>query len=700
MSNFIVLVKQVPDITQIADDAFDTETGTLIRSRLASVINELDTQALAFADRMRQAEGGKGKVICLTMGPAMAAEVLRYSLARCADAAVLLSDSQLAGADTLATANPLAFAIRKIAKEFFGGDGNYFVITGMQSVDGDTAQVPPQIAQELGVPCVAYATDVWFKAGRFEFERISSGGTETVRPKKIPAVITVAQYAYPLFAGFGAARKAGRCQIVTWSASDTGADAIGINGSRTRVIRVFAPGKSSRKCQKTDNVKELAEAVVERFKQAAEGDQEQWQEELYCLPAKRQGEFLRNFEATGKENEDYRILGELLEKLSISEIGQVDEPIKKKILEAAGGCFHKQALENMLEGLKRTAPSYSGQVWVYAEHRNGRVVPAAFELTGKARQLADSLETKAGVCLAGSRVQPMTSQLIACGADDVYVIDDPLLAVFDPAGYRKAVADCISRYSPQIVLFAATAQGRVLAPMVSYSLKCGLTADCTSLQIRDSSRRGQIGILLQTRPALGGNVMASICTKDSKIQMATVRPAVFKAPPADNKRSGKIIEHSVKLTDSDISLEIIKTEQIAGSADLNAEVIVSGGRGMHSRDNYERLVGSLCNCLTEKLGTKVERAASRAAVERGFIERIHQVGQTGTAVGPKLYIALGISGAVQHMIGLSNAGTIIAVNSDPDAPIFKQCDYYITGPVEQIVPELVEAIEGLTESGR
>lgn len=692
MNNFIVLVKQVPDITQITDNAFDAESGTLIRSRLASVINELDTQALAFASRMRQAEGGGGKVICLTMGPAMAAEVLRYSLARCADTAVLLTDKELAGADTPATANPLAFAIRKIAKEFFGGNDDYFVVAGMQSVDGDTAQVPPQVAQELGVPCVAYATDVWFRAGRFEFKRIVSGGSETVRPKKIPAVITVAKYEYPLFAGFGATRKADRCEIVTWDSFDTGADAIGIKGSKTRVIRVFAPGKSDRRCQKTDSVKELAEAIVERFKEENKESQKQREEKLYRLPIRRQGGFERNFEATEKENQDYRILAETLDKLGVSEIGQVDERIKEKILEAAGGCFHKQALENMLDGLRLTTPAYSGQVWVYAEHQNGRIVPAVFELIGKARQLADSLETQVGVCLAGCGPQTLAGRLIAYGADDIYVIDEPLLAGFDPSSFTKAVADCIDRYSPQIVLFAATAQGRVLAPMVSYSLKCGLTADCTSLQIRDSSRKGQIGILLQTRPALGGNVMASICTKDSKIQMATARPGVMKAPAADSNRSGRIITHLVKLTDSDISLEVIKTEQITGSADLNAEIIVSGGKGMQSRDNYERLVGSLCDCLTEKLGTKVERAASRAAVEQGFIERIHQVGQTGTAVGPKLYIALGISGAVQHMIGLSNAGTIIAINSDPNAAIFKQCDYYITGSVEQLIPELVRQL--------
>jgi electron transfer flavoprotein alpha subunit len=162
---------------------------------------------------------------------------------------------------------------------------------------------------------------------------------------------------------------------------------------------------------------------------------------------------------------------------------------------------------------------------------------------------------------------------------------------------------------------------------------------------------------------------------------------------SDESRTGKVIKHKVRLSDSDISLEIIKTELGTGDVNFDAEVIVSGGKGMQSRDNYERLVGSLCDCLGKKLGVQIERGASRAAVEMGFIERAHQVGQTGTSVGPKLYVALGISGAIQHMIGIANTETIVAINSDPNAPIFKQCDYYIVGNIEDTVPQLVQALE-------
>jgi len=736
MSNYIVLVKQVPDVSQITDNAFDPETGTLVRSRLASVINELDAQALAFANKMRQDSGSTlsttlktgvltaggdkagstaltagGKIIALSMGPPMAEEVLRYSLSRSADIVILLTDRALGGADTVATANPLALAIRKIVKEIFKEDNDYYVITGMQSVDGDTAQVPAQIAEELNLPCIAYVTDAEFKSNRFEFTRIISGGSQIVTAKKLPAVITVAKYEYPLFATFSRTRWANKSfdpaqdgtQVVRWTASDINATHIGVTGSKTSVIRVFPPGKSTRKCQQISDAESLAKILVESFKTCGElvessgngqtGKNGQAQAPQYVLPNKRASLFNRSFEGTKKEREDYEILSEKLKKLGITKTNQIDDAAKEKILEAAGEHFHKKALEDMIEGFKLTKPSFEGEVWVVAEHSDGVIHPSTFELQGRARELADSLETKVGVAIAGFNIEAMSKELIAAGADNIYIIEDKLLEVFDPTAHRKAIADAISTYWPQIVLYAATPQGRMLAPMVSYRVSCGLTADCTGLDIRDSSRKGDIGLLLQTRPALGGNVMATIRTKNSRSQMATARPGVMKRIPPDPSRKGKIIRHKVKLTEDDVNLEIIKTELGTGEVNFNADVIVSGGKGMQSRDNYEQLLSLLCDAMSKRLDTQVERGASRAAVEQGFIERVHQVGQTGTSIGPKLYVALGISGAIQHMIGVANTETIVAINSDPNAPIFKQCDYYIVGTVEDIVPKLVKELE-------
>jgi electron transfer flavoprotein alpha subunit len=694
MSNFIVLVKQVPDVSQITDNAFDPETGTLIRTRLASVINELDTQALAFANRMRQLNGNnQAKIVALTMGPPMAEEVLRYSLSRCADSVVLLTDRALGGADTVATANPLAFSIRKIVKELFAGDNDYYVISGMQSVDGDTAQVPPQIAEELGLSCIAYATDCRYNNGRFEFTRIISGGSQIVAPKRLPVVVTVAKYEYPLFASFSASRRANKTKVIQWSSQDINASLIGVKGSKTSVIRVFPPGKSGRKCRRIDDVKSLAALIVESFKSSKTAADTDRQTARYVLPARRKDKLDRTFGGVAKEVEDYKILTEQLRALGITDAASVDEPAKEKILAAVGNRFHKNALDDMLAGLGLFDPSYHGDVWVVAEHRQGLVHPATFELIGKARELADSLETNVGVVIAGHNLQSIPQQLIAAGADNTYVIDAPLLAQFDPISHRKAIADAISTYWPQIVLYAATPQGRVLAPLISYKVGCGLTADCTGLDIRDSSRKGQIAILLQTRPALGGNVMATISTKNSRSQMATARPGVMKRLPPDPSRKGQIINHSVRITPDDVSLEIIKTELGEGKVNFQTEVIVSGGKGMQNRDNYEQLLDSLRETLRTKLNTPVERGASRAAVEQGFAERIRQVGQTGTAVGPKLYIAVGISGAIQHMIGVANTETIVAINSDPNAPIFKQCDYYIVGLAEDILPQLAAALQ-------
>jgi electron transfer flavoprotein alpha subunit len=694
MSDYIVLVKQVPDVSQITDNAFDPETGTLVRSRLANIINELDAQALAFASHMRRISGdAKARIVAVTMGPPMAVEVLRYSLARAVDQVVLLTDRALGGADTVATANPLACAIRRVVKENLNCGDDYFVVAGMQSVDGDTAQVPAQLAEELGLPCIAYVTGAEYKNNRFEFTRIISGGSQTVAARKLPAVLTVAKYEYPLFASFAGTRWAAKAPVIQWTAADINAPLIGAKGSKTAVIRVFPPAKSTRKCKQINDPKELAKIIVESFKkgdgQAAGGKKADGK---YVLPKRRASFYQRPYEATVKEQEDYDTLAQVLKDLGVKKIEQIDEAMQAKILAAVGTKLPQKSVEDMLAGMKAMEPAFQGEVWVVAEHADGVLHPATFELTGKARELADSLESKVGVCIAGKNVAHMAEELIAAGADNIYAIEHDLLAEFDPTAYRKAIADAIDKYVPQIVLYAATPQGRSLAPMISYRTGCGLTADCTGLDIRDSSRKSEVGLLLQTRPALGGNVMATIRSKSSKCQMATARPGVMKRIPSDPSRKGKIVHHKVDITDGDVSLEILNTELGHGAVNLHADVIVSGGKGMLSREGYDKLVSHLTHALGHKLEAAAERGASRAAVEQGYIERIHQVGQTGTSVGPKLYVALGISGAIQHMIGVANSGTIVAVNCDPNAPIFKQCDYYMVGTVEDIVPKLVEAL--------
>ena len=695
MSNYIVLVKQVPDVSQITDNAFNPETGTLVRSRLQNVINELDAQALAFVHRMKQLSGDEeGQVVCLTMGPPMADEVLRYGLSRCADAAVLLTDRALGGADTVATANPLAYAVRKIEKELFGGKKDYFIVAGMQSVDGDTAQVPPQMAEELGIGCIAYLTDASYEDGRFTFKRIISGGSQVVASRNHPVVLTVAKYEYPLFASLAGTRRARQMKVLQWGAADIQATQVGSKGSKTQVTRVFPPGKTNRKCQQLHDAKELAKALIQSY-QGVGGTASGQGERTYVLPGRRAHNFERNFEGLEKDNESFGLLTERMRSVGIEDLYEMTDELRAQVVTSLKGTFSEKALDDMFEGMRKFEPAFKGEVWVVAEHSEGRITPSTFELLGKASELARSLEVKVGVALVGSQVEPLAQELIRAGADRVYLTEHPLLAEHDPLACRKALAALIEEFLPQIVLYGATPQGRVLAPLVSYRLGCGLTADCTSLDIRDSTRKGLVGILLQTRPALGGNVMATISTVDSRSQMATARPGVMKRNPDDPSRTGEVLRREVELAPDELCMDVLATEIAHGEVNFEAKVIVGGGRGLQNRDNYEALLDSLRNALGKKLGTEVEKGATRSAVEQGFTERIRQVGQTGTAVGPKLYLALGISGAIQHMIGVANTETIVAINVDPNAPIFKMCDYYLIGNVEEIVPKLVEELEAV-----
>lgn len=298
--NYIVLVKQVPDITQITGNAFNPETGNLNRGALPNVINKLDADALAFANKLRQSSDGK--IVCLTMGPPMAKDVLVYSLSRCADSAVLLTDRLLGGADTPATANPLAFAIRRIVKEIFEGMDNYLIISGMQSVDGDTAQVPPQVAEELDLPCIAYATDAEFVDGRLLITKIVAGGNQRVTSKRIPCMITVANYEYPIFATLERSRWASKFEVINWTAEDIRPSIFGYSGSKTRVIRVFPPPKWTRKNKHVIEINAFVSELVEDFKKGGVSRSFETSRSDYMLPLKRPcAPFNREHEGIDKE---------------------------------------------------------------------------------------------------------------------------------------------------------------------------------------------------------------------------------------------------------------------------------------------------------------------------------------------------------------------------------------------------------------
>lgn len=325
-------------------------------------------------------------------------------------------------------------------------------------------------------------------------------------------------------------------------------------------------------------------------------------------------------------------------------------------------------------------------VWVFIEQNEHKIQDVSLELLGKARELATKLNSSVGAILLGDKVTELSNSVSAYGADKVYIIDNFELALYRTLPYAKATSMLIQKYSPEIILFGATYVGRDLAPRVASILKTGLTADCTDLQIGDYQYRQKTyeKILYQIRPAFGGNIIATIVAPEHRPQMATVRDGVMKMPQPQNDHLAEVIEEKINFTKADLAIEILKQEVEKKKVDLKkAQIIVAGGYGVGSFENF-KLIKDLANAL----GGQV--AASRAAVDAGFIDKEFQVGQTGTTVRPRLYIAIGISGAVQHTAGMQESSKIIAINSDPNAPIFKIAHYGIIGDLNEIVPRMIE----------
>ncbi len=332
-----------------------------------------------------------------------------------------------------------------------------------------------------------------------------------------------------------------------------------------------------------------------------------------------------------------------------------------------------------------------GEVWVFAEQHGGRLEDTPLELMSKARHLADTLQVKMAAVLLGNGVQKLASKLVKHGADKVYLVEDPLLGAYQTTSYAKVILNLIHKHKPQVVLYGATVAGRDLAPRIASAAKAGLTADCTDLQIGDHeiAKTGEVhkNLLFQIRPAFGGNIIATIINFDRWPQMATVREGVMPMPEPKAKRKGEIVTESVALAPEDLPIEILQQHTRAKKVDLKAaRIIVAGGAGVGSKENF-RLVWDLANCLGAAPG------ATRAAVDLGYIDHDHQIGQTGTTVRPSLYIAVGISGAIQHQAGMTGSQKIVAINNDPDAPIFSVAHYKILGDLNEVVPRMIRAIK-------
>ena len=329
---------------------------------------------------------------------------------------------------------------------------------------------------------------------------------------------------------------------------------------------------------------------------------------------------------------------------------------------------------------------YKG-VWVFAEQREGELQKVSLELLGEGRRQADKLGVKLTALLLGSNIEGLSKTLAEHGADEVLIADDKLLEHYTTDAYTKVICDLVNERKPGILFVGATFIGRDLGPRVAARLNTGLTADCTSIDVEVEN-----GDLLATRPAFGGNLMATIACPEHRPQMATVRPGVFAKVEGDGA-SCNIEKVNVELTDSDVRTKVLETVKTAKDIiDISeAKVIVSGGRGVGSKENF-----ALLEELANILGGTV--AGSRAAVEKGWIENAYQVGQTGKTVKPSIYIACGISGAIQHVAGMQDSDMIIAVNKDETAPIMKVADYAIVGDIKKVLPELIAQAKEIVEA--
>jgi electron transfer flavoprotein alpha subunit len=322
---------------------------------------------------------------------------------------------------------------------------------------------------------------------------------------------------------------------------------------------------------------------------------------------------------------------------------------------------------------------YKG-VWVFIEEKEGSIAPVSLELLGAGRQLADKRGGELAGILIGSNVKHLAGTVFEYGADVVYVYDDVIFKNYRTESYMKALLECCQKYKPEIILYGATSTGKDLASAVATDLPTGLTADTTELDVEEDT-----GLLLASRPAFGGNIMATILCKKYRPQMATVRPKVMKALSPVPNRTGTVIEETLSIKEEDIRtkvLEIVRETTKKVRID-EADIIVAGGKGLGSQAGFQSI-----HQLAEALGAAV--GASRDVVEAGWIEHHHQVGQTGVTVTPKIYFAIGISGAIQHLVGMRNSDLIIAINKDPDAAIFQSCHYGIVGDAFAIIPLLIE----------
>jgi electron transfer flavoprotein alpha subunit len=612
-------VKHVPDATDIR---FDPITLNLIREGVPSIVNPFCLNAVEEAIRLKEKHGGT--ITGIAMGPLQAQEGLREAIAMGVDRGVMVSDREMAGADTLATSYTLWKSVETIAKT----QPFDLIMSGKVAIDGETGQVPPGLAVRFNIPIISNVTkieEVDLQSKTIVAKHRFDDGIETVKAK-LPAVLTITEEANkPRKFTIEGMLRAERTKIEVWNKASIEADSnlLGLKGSPTIVKKVFPP------------------------------------------PGRKQGEI---YDGTQNPEEAARWL---VQKLVGAHAFQPAPPGPPQ--------SNDQTTQN-----KTTNGSTAkyGEVWVFLEQFHGKAAQVPWELLGEGKRLAKIYGTKVAALAIGNNIDHLAKEAFVHGADKVYMIDDPKLEDYRTQPYAIAMQEAVRKFKPEALLIGGTIRGRDLAGEAATFLETGLIADCTALDVDVET-----GTFLGTRPDYGGNLMSTIICPKTRPTMASVRPRVMKGLPIDNSRDGEIIRVEANLRSEDINTQVVDFVPIerVGVRLEDAQAIVSGGRGLGSAKNLH-LVEELADILHAQVG------ASRAAVRAGWIGPEHQVGQTGFTVRPRLYIAIGISGAIQHIVGIMNVDYIVAINQDPEAAIFKMSDFGVIGDLFKIVPALMKEL--------
>ena len=654
----ISLIKQVPVPSEMRMGA----DGLMDRTKAKSVIN-VDCsfaleQALQIKNRIPDAE-----LIVLSMGPASFEQSLRQAVGMGFDRAVLLSDRRLGGSDTYVTGLCLAAALAKLG---FSKDARepFIVFAGRQTSDGDTAHVPSQVAENLGIPQATFVERVDLDGDHLVARRIIEGGYQTLR-LPIPCVVAIAPTAIaprrPSLAGAMRARKV-IIEKLDLAQIGISPDRVGLDGSPTLVAKVvnierhrppvaFARG---------DTPSRLVEDLCAKIEHPA----------AFSIPSPR---------VLQEEDEAEEAPGHGLSGIA---------PASRTCPPSLGAKNRDYPRIDFRSGARG--------ILTWIEMHGTTPARPSIEILAPARRLADQLDTRVIAVMIGHGVRDVAPALIARGADEVILVDDARLCEYRILPFARIIAQVIEQRRPEIALFAATTSGRELAPRIATRVHTGVTADCTSLEVGAYvyRRKKQIlyPVLQAIRPTYGESKLATIVGFTCP-QVATARAGTFQALAPDPSRQGEITEFAPVFDPSDFAADILETvrEEGGGQALFAADIIVAGGRPCGELDGL-KLVQDLAEALKQR-GLRAEWGATRQAVDNGFAPYARQIGQTGKTVRPRVYVAAAVSGAIQHVMGIAESNKIVAINQDPQANIFKSADFGIVGDYLEVFPELIKKVE-------